>query len=86
MFRALFDYLREKSMVDLIIPVYKPQEEFVKLLRLINRQTVKVRKIILMNTEKEYWDDFLEKYKEVALYDNLEIHHITKFTHKWTTI
>ena len=65
-------------MVDLVIPVYKPQEEFVELLRLIQKQTVKVHKIILMNTEKEYWDRFLEKYKEVALYDNLEIHHLSK--------
>ena len=65
-------------MVDLVIPVYKPQEEFVELLRLIQKQTVKVHKIILMNTEKEYWDEFLEKYKEVALYDNLEIYHLSK--------
>ena len=65
-------------MVDLVIPVYKPKEEFVKLLSLIKEQTVKIHKIILMNTEKEYWDAFLEKYKEVALYENLEVHHLSK--------
>jgi len=65
-------------MVDLVIPVYKPQEEFVTLLRLIEKQSVKVHKIILMNTEKEYWDEFLTQYKEVEGYENLEIHHISE--------
>ena len=65
-------------MVDLVIPVYKPKEEFVNLLSLINKQTVKVHKIILMNTEKEYWDEFLGKYKEVASYENIEVYHLSK--------
>ena len=65
-------------MVDLVIPVYKPKEEFVNLLSLINKQTVKVHKIILMNTEKEYWDEFWGKYKEVASYENIEVHHLSK--------
>ena len=65
-------------MVDLVIPVYKPKEEFVNLLSLINKQTVKVHKIILMNTEKEYWDEFLGKYKEVDSYENIEVHHLSK--------
>lgn len=65
-------------MVDLVIPVYKPQDEFIKLLSRIRKQTIPVQKIILMNTEKEYWDEFVGKNKEIALYKNLEVHHISK--------
>ena len=65
-------------MVDLIIPVYKPQSEFVKLLERIKRQTVPVHKIILMNTEKAFWDEFVGKHTEITSYENLEIHHISK--------
>ncbi len=65
-------------MVDLVIPVYKPQQEFLKLLAMIKRQTSPVHKIIIMNTEKKYWDEFVGKNTEVEQYDNLEIHHISK--------
>ncbi|MBQ8041637.1 MAG: glycosyltransferase family 2 protein [Lachnospiraceae bacterium] len=65
-------------MVDLVIPVYKPQDEFVRLLDLINKQTVPIHKIILMNTEKIFWDEFIKHHKEVEAYDNLEIHHISR--------
>lgn len=65
-------------MVDLVIPVYKPQQEFLKLLAMIKRQTSPVHKIIIMNTEKKYWDEFVGKNKDVEQYDNLEIHHISK--------
>lgn len=65
-------------MVDLVIPVYKPKDEFAELLDRIKKQTVAIHKIILMNTEKKYWDEFIEKHSEVSDYDNLEIHHISK--------
>ena len=63
-------------MVDLVIPVYKPRQEFLKLLTMIQKQTSPIHKIIIMNTEKKYWDEFVEQYKEVTMYDNLEVHHI----------
>lgn len=65
-------------MVDLVIPVYKPKDEFAQLLYKIKKQTVPVHKIILMNTEKEYWDEFIGKHSEIETYDNLEIHHISR--------
>ncbi len=65
-------------MVDLVIPVYKPKDEFAELLDRIKKQTAAIHKIILMNTEKEYWDEFIEKHSEISDYDNLEIHHISK--------
>lgn len=65
-------------MVDLVIPVYKPQDEFLKLLNCIQKQTVTVGKIILMNTEQKYWEEFIKKYPEIELYQNVEVHHITR--------
>lgn len=65
-------------MIDLVIPVYKPGEEFVQLLSKINGQSYPIRKIILMNTEEKYWEEFAHKHKELEAYENLEIHHISK--------
>lgn len=65
-------------MVDLVIPVYKPTEEFAQLLRLINKQSEKIHKVILMNTEKVYWNEFLKAHREIEEYDNIEVHHLPK--------
>lgn len=65
-------------MVDLVIPVYKPKDEFALLLHKIKKQTVPVHKIILMNTEEQYWDEFVKRHSEIEAYDNLEIRHISK--------
>lgn len=64
--------------VDVIIPVYRPGEKFIRLLEQLKKQSVPIRKIILINTEKKYFDclagetDFLEKY------ENVLVKHITK--------
>ena len=39
--------------VDIIIPVYRPTEKFLRLLDLLERQTQPVHRIIIVNTEKE---------------------------------
>ncbi|MDO4519580.1 MAG: glycosyltransferase family 2 protein [Eubacteriales bacterium] len=59
--------------VDVIIPTYKPGESFEELLKRIMRQEYSVRKIIVMNTEKEYWNTKWE-----TQYPNLEVHHLTR--------
>ena len=48
--------------VDVIIPTYKPGRKLLLILRKLARQTFPVNQIILCNTEKEYFDSFLEKY------------------------
>lgn len=64
--------------VDVIIPVYKPTENFLSLLTLLLEQSYPVKNIILINTEKKYFDrlegcaEFLEKHKEIL------VKHITK--------
>ncbi len=59
--------------VDLIIPTYKPGKEFSALLKKIKTQTYPVRNIIVMNTEKQYWDSRWEKMAA-----NMQVHHITR--------
>ena len=65
-------------MIDLVIHVYKPGDEFVQLLAKINNQSYPVGKIILMNTEEKYWEEFIEKHKEIENYDKLEVHHLAR--------
>lgn len=65
-------------MVDVIIPVYKPTEYLLSILLLLNKQTVKPNKVIVVNTEKEYWDKFFGDYDILEKYPFLEVHHITK--------
>ena len=61
--------------VDVIIPVYKPGPELFTLLDRLEDQTVAVQNIILMNTEKKYFEQlsydsvqYLEEHKNVKLY------------------
>lgn len=60
--------------VDVIIPTYKPDKKLIQLLDQLVRQTVPVRRIILLNTEEKYLDrliygsNFNDKYKNVSIY------------------
>ncbi|MCI9146687.1 MAG: glycosyltransferase family 2 protein [Hungatella sp.] len=63
-----------KPKVDVLIPVYRPDGRFGRLLQMLGRQTYKVNQIIVINTEKQYWDE--GRYKAVP---GLEVHHISKY-------
>ena len=60
--------------VDVVIPTYKPDRELFLMLDWLTKQTVKVGKIIIMNTEEKYFDqliygtDFLKKYANCEVY------------------
>lgn len=71
------------SLIDVIIPIYKPDSNFILLIEKLQKQTIKPNKIILMNTEEKYAKKFLEKSKILERYDNIEIHHVseTEFDH-----
>lgn len=59
--------------IDLIIPVYKPDETLRKSLKRIAAQTVKPERIILINTEERLFrPDLMEGI------DCVEVHHINK--------
>ncbi len=60
------------SVVDVIIPVYKPGTELMTLLQRLSTQTHPVNRIILINTDKQYFDD---KY---LFLPQTEAVHITK--------
>lgn len=64
--------------VDVIIPVYKPDRKLMMILEKLNRQSVPVHKIILINTEKIYFDDWAEKVHFWDQYENVIVKHVTK--------
>lgn len=59
--------------VDVVIPVYKPQEQFLDLLERLRKQTVEINRIILINTEKKYFDEEI-----FCISKNIEVIHIHK--------
>lgn len=65
--------MEDIKKVDVVIPTYKPGKKFSRLLKMLQRQTWPVGKIIVMNTEKSFWNEHgFEGIK------NLEVHHLTK--------
>lgn len=64
-------------VVDVIVPVYRPDDKFYKLLQQLKQQTWPVHRIILMNTEKKFWDEFWKNHEALEM-PNLEVHHISK--------
>lgn len=59
--------------VDVIIPSYKPGEDFEALLKALKAQRYPVHQIIVMNTEEAYWQKGWER--EVP---DIQVHHIKK--------
>lgn len=57
--------------VDVLIPTYKPNQEFAELLRRIAQQSYPVRRIHIVNTGEEYWNTSWEQ--EIP---NLFVEHI----------
>ncbi len=60
------------NKVDVVIPVYKPGEQLLELLKKLLSQTVDINRIILINTERDYFDD---KY---LINSTIDVVHITK--------
>lgn len=64
---------KTRPTVDVIIPTYRPGKKFSRLLKMLERQTYPVGKIIVMNTERSYWND--AGFEGVR---GLQVHHLTK--------
>ena len=62
-----------KPRVDVVIPTYKPGKKFSRLLKMLEKQTYPIGKIIVMNTEETYWNKELEEKFSI-----LEVHHLKK--------
>ncbi len=67
-----------KSPIDVIIPTFKPGEEFAGLIHRLQRQTIPPNKIILMNTEQKLIEPFLKESRILERYDNIELHHVSQ--------
>jgi len=67
-----------EPVVDVIIPTCKPEEEFVTLLDWLQKQTVPVGKIIIMNTEEKYLERLSYAHTGFREYPNVEIHHLSQ--------
>ena len=50
---------RGSMKIDVIIPVYKPGKELFELIDRLEKQTVPVNRIILMNTEEKYLEQLV---------------------------
>ncbi len=68
------------SRVDVIIPTYKPDISFLRLLDDLQKQSVRPSHIIIMNTEEQFWNKLIEESKENPLnkYENIVLRHVTK--------
>lgn len=62
--------------IDVVIPVYKPDQRFAELLKRLEAQTCPVNRYIIMNTERKYWDAWAETVE--TLPENLSVYHVTK--------
>lgn len=65
-------------LVDIIIPTYKPDEKFKKLIELLEIQTVSVNKMIVINTEEKYMEALCIGNRFLAEHKKLSIHHISR--------
>lgn len=63
----------ENAKADVIIPSYRPGAGFKKLLERLMKQEYPINKIIVMNTEQEFWNREWEKQ-----FPSLEVHHLKK--------
>lgn len=61
------------AKTDVIIPAYRPGEEFDRLLERLSTQKYPISKIIIMNTEKKFWREQWE-----SKYPLVEVHHLSK--------
>ena len=68
------------NRVDVIIPTYKPDIGFFRLLDDLEKQSVRPSHIIIMNTEEQFWNGLIEESGENPLdkYDNIVLRHVTK--------
>lgn len=64
--------------IDVIIPVYRPGKKLFALLDAIEAQTLPVNRVILMNTEKRYFDELVRGADFEARYPNARVYHLAR--------
>ncbi len=66
------------DQIDVIIPVYKPDNKLIQLIEGLEHQSVPVHRIIIMNTEQKYFDRLLYWNSFRENYNNITVKHISK--------
>lgn len=66
------------NKVDIIIPVYKPDRKFLSMIECLERQSVPVNRIIIMNTEQKYFDRLFYGTSYGKDYHNIVVKHLSK--------
>ena len=57
------DEASKGASVDVIIPVYRPDRRFARLLAMLAKQTYPVNRIIVMKTEQNGWNEATGKFR-----------------------
>ena len=72
--------------IDVVIPLYRPKEEFVTLIKLLKKQTLPINRIILVNTDQTLYDEFEKRVSFDASEYGAEVYHVTagEFDHAGT--
>lgn len=72
--------------VDLLVPVFKPDEKLLMLLERIDRQTIRPQKIILIDSDRKSFEKLFEQQKELLLRKEIIVYHISaeEFDHGGT--
>ncbi len=65
-----------KMAVDVIIPTYKPDQQFLLLMDRLEKQAVRPDKIIIINTGKAYFEQLITEKAFLDIYDNAVIVHV----------
>lgn len=64
--------------IDIIIPTYKPDQRFFKLIEKLTHQSVPINRIIVMNTEQKYFDRLVYGTSFAKDYHNIVVRHLSK--------
>lgn len=64
--------------IDVIIPLYKPGKELFTLLDSLQRQSIPIQNIILMNTEEKYFAQLIYGTRHMEKYKNVKVYHLAK--------
>lgn len=72
--------------VDVIIPLYKPDEKFEQLLYRLHHQSLVPEHIIVINTGREYYEEYFKDRDITVLYPDVVLEHIeeAEFDHGGT--
>ena len=65
-------------MIDVIIPTHKPGAEFVRVIRGLHNQSVKINRVIIMNTEEAFFKGVANDLQKFIDEGFVEVHHILK--------